>query len=199
MAIAACASRTWAFDSANFRPPLRPRGLESGQGAFTDQLPVKLGLRREDAEHEAAGRRGGVDLRALTGEHPQTHAAGGEVLHGVDEMGEVAAETVEFPDHEHVALPQGAQAAVESRPVVAYAGSDVVVEVGRIVDAFGPQGTRTLVVNGETVAGAVRTLGGTYRIRTVGSGLYAINEEPPLDCEVLEPEAEGAGLKHPFH
>ena len=55
-------------------------------------------------------------------------------------MGEVAAEAVEFPDHEHVALSQGAQAAVESGPVVAYAGSEVVVEVGRVVDALGPQG-----------------------------------------------------------
>ena len=53
---------------------------------------------------------------------PQAHAAGGQVLHGVDQMGEVAAEAVELPDDEHVALPQGAQAAVESRPVVAYAG-----------------------------------------------------------------------------
>ena len=56
----------------------------------------------------------------------------------MDPMGEVAAATVKFPDHEHIALPQGAQAALESRPVVAYAGSDVVVEVGRIVDALGP-------------------------------------------------------------
>ena len=39
-----------------------------------------------------------VDLRALTGEHPQAQAAGGEVMHGVDPMGEVAAETLEFPD-----------------------------------------------------------------------------------------------------
>ena len=31
-------------------------------------------------------------------------------------------------------------AAVESRPVVAYAGGEVVVEVGRVVDALGPQG-----------------------------------------------------------
>ena len=44
------------------------------------------------------------------------------------------------PDHEHVALPQGAQAAVESGPVVAYAGSKVVVGVGWVVDALGPQG-----------------------------------------------------------
>ena len=44
---------------------------------------------------------------ALTGEHPQAHAAGGEGLHGVDQMGEVAAETVEFPDHQYIAFPQG--------------------------------------------------------------------------------------------
>ena len=55
-------------------------------------------------------------------------------------MGEVTAETVEFPDHEYVALSKGAHTAVESRSVVAYAGSKVVVEVGRVVDALGPQG-----------------------------------------------------------
>ena len=60
-------------------------------------------------------------------------------------------------------------------------------------------GTLTLVVNGETVAGSVRTLGGTYRIRSVGGGLYAISEvdEPPLDCQVLKPEAEGGRPKPP--
>ena len=60
----------------------------------------------------------------------------GWVLHGVDQMGEIAAETVEFPDHENVALPQGAQAAVEPRPVVATAGSEVVVKVGHLVDVL---------------------------------------------------------------
>ena len=61
-------------------------------------------------------------------------------------------------------------------------------------------GTLTLVVNGETVAGTVRTLGGTYRIRSAGDGLYAISqvEEPPLDCQVLKPEAEGGRPKPPF-
>ena len=37
-------------------------------------------------------------------------------------------------------LPQRPQAAVESRPVVANAGAEVVVEVDRVVDANGPQG-----------------------------------------------------------
>ena len=60
-------------------------------------------------------------------------------------------------------------------------------------------GTLTLVVNGETVAGTVRTQGGTYRIRTAGDGLYAISqvEEPPLECEVLKPEAEAGRPKPP--
>ena len=48
----------------------------------------------------------------------RAYPAGRQVLHGVDQMGEVAAEAGELPDHEHVALPQGSQAAVESRTVV---------------------------------------------------------------------------------
>ena len=115
-----------------------PRGREPGQGAFADQLPLELGQRREDAEHEADGRRGGVDLRALPGEHPQAHAAGRQVLHGVDQVGEGAAQAVELPDDEHVARPERAHTAVESRPVVADAGREVVVDVDG-VDALGPQ------------------------------------------------------------
>ena len=117
----------------------RPRGLEPSQGAFADQLPLELGQSREDAEHETAGGGGGVDLRALAGEHPQAHAAGGQVLHGVDQVGEVAAEAVELPDDERVVPAQSAQAVVESRPVVEYAGSEVVVEV-HLVDAGVDQG-----------------------------------------------------------
>ena len=137
-AIAAWASRTWSFDSANVLPPWRPRGREPGQGAFADQLPLELGQRRKDAEHEAPGGGGGVDLRALPGEHPQAHAAGRQVLHGVDQVGEGAAEAVELPDDEHVARPQGAHTAVESRAVVADAGREVVVDVDG-VDALGLQ------------------------------------------------------------
>ena len=61
-------------------PPLRPRAPEPGQGAFADQLLFELGQLLEDAEHEAPGHGGGIDLCALTGEHPQAHAAGREAL-----------------------------------------------------------------------------------------------------------------------
>ena len=55
-----------------------------------------------------------------------------------------------------------------------------------------PLGTLTLVVNGATVAGTVRTLDGTYQIRSVDAGLYAISEveEPPLNCGVEGPHSE---------
>ena len=55
-----------------------------------------------------------------------------------------------------------------------------------------PLGTLTLVVNGETVAGTVRTLGETYQIRSVGGGLYTISEveEHPLNCGVEGPHSE---------
>ena len=68
---------------------------------------------------------------------------------------------------------------------------------GRLVGE--PLGSMTLVVNGETVVGTVRTLGGTYQIWPAGNGLYAISEveQPPLDCEVLEPHGDGAALAEP--
>ncbi len=61
---------------------------------------------------------------------------------------------------------------------------------GRLVGK--PPGTLTLVVNGETVAGSVRTLAGTYRIRSAGGGRYTISEieEPPLNCGVEETRSE---------
>ena len=64
------------------------------------------------------------------------------VLHGVDQVGEGAAEAVELPDDEHVARPERAHAAVESRAVIAEAGREVVVDVAG-VDALGLQRVAT--------------------------------------------------------
>ena len=55
-------------DGERLLVPRRPSSdlkREPGQGAFADQLPLELGQRREDAEHEPPGGGGGVDLRAL--------------------------------------------------------------------------------------------------------------------------------------
>lgn len=59
---------------------------------------------------------------------------------------------------------------------------------GRIAQQ--PLSIMTLVINGNTVAGSVRTLDGTYRISSVRNGIYAVSEVDvsalALDCEVLE-------------
>ena len=69
-------------------------------------------------------------------------------------------------------------------------------------------GTVTLVVNGEVVAGTVRTPAATYRIRPAGGGLHAVSQIdlsrlPPLgepiprrteEDDILRPERDGGGL-----
>ena len=108
--------------------------------------------------------------------------AGRQVLHGVDQVGEVVAEAVELPDDEHVALPQGPQAAVESRPVVADAGGEVVIEVDRVVDARGPQG----------VALQVQRLG-AVGLRDAGVADQHVSQTTVFDMESADPA--GAALE----
>jgi hypothetical protein len=54
-------------------------GRETGDGVFSYQLALELGEGREDAEDEAACRRGRVDLRALAGEDAEADVALGEI------------------------------------------------------------------------------------------------------------------------
>ena len=77
---------------------------------------------------------------------------------------------------------------VVERPALTFSGGYSVA--GHLVEE--PLGTMTLVVNGETVVGTVRTLEETYHIRSLGDGLYAISEveEPPLNCGVEGPHTE---------
>ena len=46
-------------------------------------------------------------------------------------------------------------------------------------------GTLTLVVNGDVVAGTIRTPEGTYRIRPSGNGLHAISQIDPSQLPLL--------------
>ena len=87
---AIAASRTWAFDNANFLPPLRPRARAALSPAT---VRSRISSRSNSASvakmpNTRQRRSGGVDLRALAGEHTQAHAAGRQVLHGVDQVGE---------------------------------------------------------------------------------------------------------------
>ena len=97
-------------------------------------------------------------------------------------MGEVAAEAVELPDHEHVALPQGSQAAVESRPVVP--GSWSSLRWADVADAA--DGTASFVTvrrgktnqEGETRGRAVRE--GRRRPRAIRTLRAAASAAPAL-------------------
>ena len=132
------ARRSHAHPSALARADSRGENLLAllAQPALRPDVPVE----RHGGDPKFAAERGhgGVDLRALPGEHPQTHAVGRQGLHGVDRVGEVAAEAGELPDDEHVARSARAHATVESRAVVAGTGRDVVVDVDG-VDARGLQ------------------------------------------------------------
>ena len=59
------------------------------------------------------------------------------------------------------------------------------VLTGRLDDA--PFGTMALAVNGPVVAGTVRTVAATWRIRSVGAGLHVIRQ---VDLSTLLPEGE---------
>ena len=107
--VSRCAIATWGQPHLGFRQrelPLAvatvgPCGLEPGHGAFPDQLPLDLGQRREDAEHEPAGRGSNTvqDLSAR-GEGLRVLAGQGAQIGHHDQMSQIAAEAVELPDHE---------------------------------------------------------------------------------------------------
>ena len=65
----------------------------SGERGRPPSASSRSRTRDTRGQHEAAARGRGVDLRALAGEHPQAHAASRQVLHGVDQVGEVPAES----------------------------------------------------------------------------------------------------------
>ena len=51
-----------------------------------------------------------------------------------DQVGNAPVQAVELSHDEHVVLPQGPQAPVNTRPVVLDVGREVVVDVGRVDD-----------------------------------------------------------------
>jgi hypothetical protein len=74
----------------------------------------------------------------LTGKDAQADPATSEIIHRVDEMPEIAPESVELPDDKHIALPQRLQTGGEARPLVVVARSRVAVNAP-LGDAGGHQ------------------------------------------------------------
>ena len=70
---------------------------------------------------------------------------------------------------------------------------------GRLVDVDG--GTMTLVIDGDLIAGTVRTPDATYQIRSVGNGLHAVSQVDPARLRPLgepispePPDGDGTGV-----
>ena len=96
--------------------PPRPRRGEPGVGPLPDQVALELGQRPEDVEDELAARGGGVDLlgQALEADPPLRQRG-----HHLDQVLEGAAQAIEPPDDEGVALSadrRGPRPAPAARP-----------------------------------------------------------------------------------
>ena len=99
--------------------------------ALDDQRVFELGQRGENTEHETTVCRRGVELRALARQDLQADPAPGQVMDEIDQVAQVAAEPVEFPRDQRIALPQRLEAYLQTRPIIALAGRRILVEVSR--------------------------------------------------------------------
>ena len=102
-----------------------------------------LRQRAEDREQEFALGRGGV--HAL-GQRAERDAAVSQLPDDGEEVGQRATETIEFPHHEGVALPELLETCPQPRAVVPRPLSAVLVQVA-LVDACGKQRVALQVVD----------------------------------------------------
>jgi len=78
-------------------------GGQTGDGAFGDIR--ELGQGGKDPEDQFPGGCGGVDGRALPGQHLEPDTTGGQVMDGVDQVVQVPPQPVELPHEQGVADP----------------------------------------------------------------------------------------------
>lgn len=76
-------------------PAACPRRRQARHRALCDQLALELGECGEDAEDQLASGGRGVDGRPVTSQHLEADAAPGQIVHGIDEMPQVAPKPVE--------------------------------------------------------------------------------------------------------
>jgi len=97
-------------------------GFEPGQRAFADQLALELGERSEDVKREPPRRSRRVDALSQASE---ADSALLEPRDRFDQVPQRAAETIELPDDERVALAEMVEAVVELRADVQRPGGGV--------------------------------------------------------------------------
>ena len=75
---------------------------------------LELGKRRENPEHQPPAGGRGVDIGTLSGQDAKANPAFHQIMDGVDEVTEVAAEAIELPDDESITLAQCLEAGLQT-------------------------------------------------------------------------------------
>jgi hypothetical protein len=132
---------------------------QTGHGAILDLVAFKFGDWPENAEYEATTGCCHVDIGARPGEDPESDVALPEVAHGVDQVLEVLAEAVEFPDDKRVAVAPRFQTCIEAGASVAVAGGQDLVKMS-LVDADGEFGVALQVKRPRPVGSEGRSADG---------------------------------------
>ena len=140
--MAACASRNFAAVILNGAPPLRPRARAAA-------IPARVrSVIKARSNSASAAKIPNTSLPAavvvsIAAPSPvstlRPTPRTGEVVHQVDQVAQIAAEPVELPDHQGVALSQGFDAGEQPGSVIASAGSKILIQVS-ISDAGRDQG-----------------------------------------------------------
>jgi hypothetical protein len=80
----------------------RPRGGQPRFRAFHDQLALELRQGGENPEHQFARRGGGIDRRAVAGQHFEADAALSQIVDEINQMAQIAAQPIQFPHHQDI-------------------------------------------------------------------------------------------------
>ena len=86
---------------------------DTGSGALADERALELGQRAHHVEDQAPAGSRRVDALA---QGAKVDASLAQIAHHVDQMRQRAAQTVEFPDHEHIAGLGGLQRTGQTGP-----------------------------------------------------------------------------------
>lgn len=104
------------------------RRCEPRAGTLDNQFPFEFRQSGEKAEHQLSVRCGGVNRSALAGENLQPYATTGEIMDQINEMSQVAAKPVKFPDCEGIAGAQTLQACVKAGAIVTASGGAIFIQ-----------------------------------------------------------------------
>lgn len=119
-------------------------GGEAGVSTFSEKLSLETGQCAEDVEDEFSAGGGGVDL---FGDRRERHSPGFEVCDELDEMGKVAAESIESPDGEDVTGQEDVEQFGQRRP----GGGGPARGVGE--DAFATESSQRVALQIEILLG----------------------------------------------